>query len=191
MSRPKVVLIGVGDADTDLMAKAARSSEQLEVTAMTRIGLDSGAPIRAYRLKVTPHTRGAQKFVVRDEFADVQFALHATSAKAQQRRSNALAGHDKHLVGQTSSATGPTVDLGASPAAVVICGSHIPLPMAAALSSGASSPTPRSWPRFRCIQVTLARPPIRSGLLRPPHPWMMSAALGGKRDIVLTNEDGS
>lgn len=114
MSRSKVVLVGVGDADTDLMAKAARSSEQLEVTAMTRIGLDSGAPIRAYRLKVTPHTRGAQKFVVRDEFADVQFALHATSAKAQQRRSNALTGHDKHLVGQTSSATGQTVDLGAS-----------------------------------------------------------------------------
>ncbi|MFC8248430.1 hypothetical protein [Streptomyces chartreusis] len=190
MSRPKVVLVGVGDADTDLMAKAARSSEQLEVTAMTRIGLDYGAPTMAYRLKVTPHTRGTQELVARDESADVQFALNATSPKAQQRRSNALVGHDKHLVDQTSSATGQTVDLGASPAAVVTCGSRIPLPMAAALSAGASSPTPRSWPRFRCIQVTLA-PQIRSGLLRPPHPWMMSAALGGKRNIVLTNEDGS
>uniref|UniRef100_UPI003F499BFF hypothetical protein n=1 Tax=Streptomyces chartreusis TaxID=1969 RepID=UPI003F499BFF len=67
MSRSKVVLVGVGDAGIDLMAKVARISEQLEVTVRTRIGPDSDAPIRAYRLKVTPHTHGAQELIARDE----------------------------------------------------------------------------------------------------------------------------
>ncbi len=138
----KTAIIGSGNIGTDLLIKAMRSSELVEVTAMCGIDPASDGLARASQLGVATTAEGIDGLVALPEFADIELVFDATSAGAHLRHDEILQSHGKRVLDLTPAAVGPYVvppvnldeHLDAPNVNMVTCGGQATIPMVAAVS---------------------------------------------------------
>jgi acetaldehyde dehydrogenase len=139
----KTAIIGSGNIGTDLLIKAMRSSELIEVTAMCGIDPDSDGLARASRLGVATTAEGIDGLVALPEFDDIELVFDATSAGAHLRHDEILQAHGKRVLDLTPAAVGPYVvppvnldeHLDAPNVNMVTCGGQATVPMVAAVNA--------------------------------------------------------
>jgi len=139
----KTAIIGSGNIGTDLLIKAKRSSESVEVVAMCGIDPDSDGLARAARMGVATTADGIDGLVALPEFADVELVFDATSAGAHLRHDEVLQAHGKRVLDLTPAAVGPYVippvnldeHLDAPNVNMVTCGGQATVPMVAAVNA--------------------------------------------------------
>jgi acetaldehyde dehydrogenase len=102
----KAAIIGSGNIGTDLMYKLQRSDD-LELTAMFGIDIESDGLRRANSAGYRVFTNGIDDFVKRPDLADIVF--DATSAKAHLRHAQLLKDMGKTVIDLTPAAIGPFV----------------------------------------------------------------------------------
>ncbi len=137
----KAAIIGSGNIGTDLLIKAMRTSDTVDVVAMCGIDPDSDGLARAGRLGVATTAAGIDGLVALDEFADVELVFDATSAGAHLRHDEVLRAHGKRILDLTPAAIGPYVvppvnghdHLDAPNVNMVTCGGQATVPMVAAI----------------------------------------------------------
>jgi len=144
MSSPKLkcAVIGSGNIGTDLMIKAMRTSEIVEVIAMVGIDPESDGLARAKRMGVATTSEGIEGLVVMDEFAEIDLVFDATSAGAHAHHDKILREHGKQILDLTPAAIGPYVvppvnleeHLGAPNLNMVTCGGQATVPIIAAIN---------------------------------------------------------
>ena len=100
----KTAIIGSGNIGTDLLIKAMRSSEIIDVVAMCGIDPDSDGLARAKRLGVATTSDGIDGLVAMGEFADTELVFDATSAGAHVRHDEVLQAHGKRVLDLTPAA---------------------------------------------------------------------------------------
>lgn len=106
MKKIKAAIIGSGNIGTDLMYKLQRSDD-LELTAMFGIDMESDGLRRANSAGYRVFTNGIDDFVERPDLADIVF--DATSAKAHLRHAQLLKDMGKTVIDLTPAAIGPFV----------------------------------------------------------------------------------
>ncbi|MBD7963686.1 acetaldehyde dehydrogenase (acetylating) [Fictibacillus norfolkensis] len=106
MKKIKAAIIGSGNIGTDLMYKLQRSDD-LELTAMFGIDMESDGLRRANSAGYRVFTNGIDDFVKRPDLADIVF--DATSAKAHLRHAQLLKDMGKTVIDLTPAAIGPFV----------------------------------------------------------------------------------
>lgn len=74
-SKMKCAVIGSGNIGTDLLIKAKRTSELIEITAMVGIDPESDGLARAERMGVATTSDGIDGLVAMNEFADMNWSL--------------------------------------------------------------------------------------------------------------------
>ncbi len=139
----KTAIIGSGNIGTDLLIKAMRSSETIDVVAMCGIDPESDGLARAARLGVATTAEGIDGLVALPEFADIELVFDATSAGAHVRHDEVLQAHGKRVLDLTPAALGPYVvpvvnmdeHLDAPNVNMVTCGGQATVPMVAAINS--------------------------------------------------------
>ena len=139
----KTAIIGSGNIGTDLLIKAMRSSEIIDVVAMCGIDPDSDGLARAKRLGVATTSDGIDGLVAMGEFADTELVFDATSAGAHVRHDEVLQAHGKRVLDLTPAAVGPYIipvvnldeHLDAPNVNMVTCGGQATVPMIAAINS--------------------------------------------------------
>lgn len=139
----KTAIIGSGNIGTDLLIKAMRSSETIEVVAMCGIDPDSDGLARASRFGVATTAGGIDGLVAMPEFADVELVFDATSAGAHRHHHDVLTAHGKRVLDLTPAAIGPYVipvvnmdeHLDAPNVNMVTCGGQATVPMVAAVNA--------------------------------------------------------
>lgn len=137
----KAAIIGSGNIGTDLLIKAAHTSDVVEVIAMAGIDPASDGLGRATRLGVATTTGGIDGLVALDEFADVALVFDATSAGAHLHHDRVLQSHGKRVLDLTPAAIGPYVippvnldaHLDAPNINMVTCGGQATVPMVHAI----------------------------------------------------------
>lgn len=144
MSSPKLkcAVIGSGNIGTDLMIKAMRTSEIVEVIAMVGIDPESDGLARAKRMGVATTSEGIEGLVAMDEFAEIDLVFDATSAGAHAHHDKILREHGKQILDLTPAAIGPYVvppvnleeHLGAPNLNMVTCGGQATVPIIAAIN---------------------------------------------------------
>ena len=138
----KTAIIGPGNIGTDLLIKAMRSSDTIDVTAMCGIDPDSDGLARAKRLGVATTSDGIDGLVALPEFADIELVFDATSAGAHKRHNEVLQAHGKRVLDLTPASIGPYVvpvvnmdeHLDAPNVNMVTCGGQATVPMVAAVN---------------------------------------------------------
>lgn len=141
MTTIKAAVIGSGNIGTDLLIKARRTSEAVDVIAMVGIDPESDGLARAERLGVATTATGIDGLVELDEFADVDLVFDATSAGAHERHNEVLQAAGKRVLDLTPAAIGPYVippvnldeHLDAPNINMVTCGGQATVPMVAAI----------------------------------------------------------
>jgi acetaldehyde dehydrogenase len=142
MNRTKVAIIGSGNIGTDLMVKALRRSERLEVAAMVGIDPRSDGLALAARLGVSASHSGVAGLVAMPQFDEIRIVFDATSASAHIANAATLAPYRKRLIDLTPAATGPFVvpavnlheHLDATDVNMVTCGGQASIPVVAAIT---------------------------------------------------------
>jgi acetaldehyde dehydrogenase len=142
VSRTKIAIIGSGNIGTDLMIKAMRLSESIEVAAMVGIDPGSDGLARAARLGVATTSDGVDGLIAMDAFDDIRIVFDATSARAHVANAAKLSPLGKRLVDLTPAAIGPYVipavnlddHLDAPDINMVTCGGQATIPIVAAIA---------------------------------------------------------
>lgn len=140
--RVKVAIIGSGNIGTDLMVKALRTSEYLEVGAMVGIDPASDGLARAARMGVPTTSEGVDGLIALPGFDDIEIVFDATSAKAHEHNAARLGSLGKRMVDLTPAAIGPYVvpavnlddHLDATNVNMVTCGGQATIPVVAAVA---------------------------------------------------------
>lgn len=143
MTKPKVAIIGSGNIGTDLMVKALRFSDDLELAALVGIDPASDGLARARGLGVPTISDGVDGLIRMPGFEDVSVVFDATSAKAHERNYAALRPTGVRMVDLTPAAIGPAVvppvnlaDLTQAPNVnMVTCGGQATIPIVAAVNA--------------------------------------------------------
>jgi acetaldehyde dehydrogenase len=138
----KCAVIGSGNIGTDLMIKAKRMSDVVEVVAMVGIDPESDGLARAERMGVATTSDGIDGLVAMDVFDEIDLVFDATSAAAHARHDEVLRAHGKQILDLTPAAIGPYVvppvnleeHLGAPNLNMVTCGGQATVPMVAAIN---------------------------------------------------------
>jgi acetaldehyde dehydrogenase len=138
----KCAVIGSGNIGTDLMIKAKRMSDVVEVVAMVGIDPESDGLARAERMGVATTSDGIDGLVAMDVFDEIDLVFDATSAGAHARHDEVLRAHGKQILDLTPAAIGPYVvpsvnleeHLGAPNLNMVTCGGQATVPMVAAIN---------------------------------------------------------
>ncbi len=140
-SKMKCAVIGSGNIGTDLLIKAKRTSELIEITAMVGIDPESDGLARAERMGVATTSDGIDGLVAMNEFADIELVFDATSAGAHAHHDKILREHGKQILDLTPAAVGPYVvppvnleeHLGAPNLNMVTCGGQATVPIISAI----------------------------------------------------------
>jgi acetaldehyde dehydrogenase len=142
-TKAKVAIIGSGNIGTDLMIKALRLSDALEVAAMVGIDEASDGLARARGLGVTALSTGARGLLDLPDFDEIDIVFDATSAVAHRANYALLRGTHVTMIDLTPAAIGPflvpSVNLerlrDAPNVNMVTCGGQATIPVVAAVSS--------------------------------------------------------
>ena len=138
----KTAVIGSGNIGTDLLIKAARTSDIVDMVAMVGIDADSEGLARANRLGLETTAGGIEAFTKMDSFDEVELVFDATSAGAHHRHDEVLQAAGKRILDLTPAAIGPYVvppvnlheHLGAPNINMVTCGGQATVPIIAAIN---------------------------------------------------------
>lgn len=141
-SRIKVAIIGSGNIGTDLMVKAMRTSNILEVGAFVGIDPHSDGLKRAARMGVPITDGGFDGLQRMPVWKEIRIVFDATSAAAHRRHSDACRDAEKVIIDLTPAAIGPYVvpvvngaqHLDAPNINMVTCGGQATIPIVAAVS---------------------------------------------------------
>lgn len=138
----KAAVIGSGNIGTDLLIKAARTSDMVDMVAMVGIDPDSEGLARAKRFGLETTAGGIDGFTKLDSFAEVELVFDATSAGAHHRHDEVLQAAGKRILDLTPAAIGPYVvpavnlheHLDAPNINMVTCGGQATVPIIAAIN---------------------------------------------------------
>lgn len=136
----RCAIIGSGNIGTDLLVKAARTSELIEVVAMIGIDPKSDGIALAKTMDLEVCSEGLAVFLEQDR-CTVDVFFDATSASAHARHSEMLATADKQAIDLTPAAVGPYVvpsvnlddHLDALNINMVTCGGQATVPVVSAI----------------------------------------------------------
>ncbi|MGK0332149.1 MAG: acetaldehyde dehydrogenase [Minisyncoccia bacterium] len=142
MAKLKAAVIGSGNIGTDLLIKAIRTSEIIEMVAMIGIDPSSDGLARAKRLGLDTTADGIDGFVELGSFSEVDLVFDATSAGAHHRHNEVLQAAGKRMLDLTPAAIGPYVvpavnlheHLDAPNINMVTCGGQATVPIVAAIN---------------------------------------------------------
>ena len=142
MAKLKAAVIGSGNIGTDLLTKAIRTSEIIEMVAMIGIDPSSDGLARAKRLGLDTTADGIDGFVELGSFSEVDLVFDATSAGAHHRHNEVLQAAGKRMLDLTPAAIGPYVvpavnlheHLDAPNINMVTCGGQATVPIVAAIN---------------------------------------------------------
>jgi acetaldehyde dehydrogenase len=142
MAKLKAAVIGSGNIGTDLLIKAIRTSEIIEMVAMIGIDPSSDGLARAKRLGLDTTADGIDGFVELGSFSEVDLVFDATSAGAHHRHNEVLQAAGKRVLDLTPAAIGPYVvpavnlheHLEAPNINMVTCGGQATVPIVAAIN---------------------------------------------------------
>jgi acetaldehyde dehydrogenase len=142
VSATRIAIVGSGNIGTDLMIKAMRLSETLEVAAMVGIDARSDGLARAARLGVATTANGVDGLIAMDAFDEIRIVFDATSAGAHIANAAKLRPFGKQLIDLTPAAIGPYVipavnlddHLDAPNINMVTCGGQATIPVVAAIA---------------------------------------------------------
>ena len=138
----KIAIIGSGNIGTDLMIKVMRTSQVLEMGALTGIDPRSDGLARARTLGVATSHEGVEGLRRLPIWQDIGIVFDATSAAAHPENSAACAADGKIMIDLTPAAIGPYVipvingdrELGAPNVNMVTCGGQATIPIVGAVS---------------------------------------------------------
>ncbi len=133
----KAAVIGSGNIGTDLLIKAARAGDAVEVIAMAGIDPESDGLARAARMGLDTTAEGVDGLIGLDAFNEVELVFDATSANAHHRHDELLRAEGKRVLDLTPAAIGPYVippvnghdHLDAPNINMVTCGGQATVPM--------------------------------------------------------------
>lgn len=137
-----VAILGSGNIGTDLLIKIQERSPTLEVALLVGIDPSSDGLARAKARGVDTTHEGIQGLLAHPRFAQIELVFDATSAKAHEHHTQALAPYGKRLIDLTPAAIGPYVvpvanldeHLDKPNVNMVTCGGQATIPMVWAVS---------------------------------------------------------
>jgi len=137
----RAAVIGSGNIGTDLLIKAKRTSEIVDIVAMVGIDPASDGLARAGRMGLDTTAAGIEGLSALDSFSEIDLVFDATSAAAHPHHAEVLEAAGKRVLDLTPAALGPYVvppvnleeHLDARNINMVSCGGQATVPIVAAV----------------------------------------------------------